>query len=43
MRLLVGAAVLEALEGMSMQYPKVTKERTAELKGYREQLVGEDG
>lgn len=39
MRLIVASAVLEALEGMDMFYPKVSKERVQVLKKYRQQLV----
>jgi PPK2 family polyphosphate:nucleotide phosphotransferase len=41
MRLIVGAAVLEALDGMDMAYPEVSAERAQALQGYREKLAGD--
>ena len=39
MRLIVAQAVLEALEGMDMSYPEVSKKQAQALKKYRKQLV----
>ena len=39
MRLIVAHAVLEALEGMDMAYPEISKERAQALKKYRKALV----
>jgi PPK2 family polyphosphate:nucleotide phosphotransferase len=41
MRLIVAQAVLDALDGMDMDYPQVSEERVAELQGYRKQLLGD--
>ena len=41
MRLIVASAVLEALNGMDMEYPSVTPERLEELQAYREQLIND--
>jgi PPK2 family polyphosphate:nucleotide phosphotransferase len=41
MRLIVGAAVLEALQGMDMAFPVVSEERARALQGYREKLAGD--
>lgn len=41
MRLIVATAVLEALEGMDMDYPRVTPRRMEELQAYRTQLLDE--
>lgn len=41
MRLIVATAVLEALEGMDMNYPSLTPERLEELQTYREQLIND--
>lgn len=39
MRLIVASAVLEALNGMDMRYPEVSKARRKELGKYRKQLL----
>ena len=39
MRLIVAQAVLEALQGLDMAYPEVSKERAQALKQYRKALV----
>ena len=39
MRLIVASAVLEALNGMEMQYPTVSEARAAELQRYRQRLL----
>jgi PPK2 family polyphosphate:nucleotide phosphotransferase len=41
MRLIVAQAVLDALEGMDMEYPQVSEERVAELQQYRALLQQE--
>jgi len=41
MRLIVAQAVLDALDGMDMDYPQVSEERVAELQSYRKQLLGD--
>lgn len=41
MRLIVARAVLEALQGMDMDYPEVSAERAKELQGYRSRLLAE--
>lgn len=41
MRLLVGAAVLNAMQDMNMAYPSLTDEQTAALEGYRKALLSD--
>jgi PPK2 family polyphosphate:nucleotide phosphotransferase len=41
MRLVVAQAVLEALEGMNVTYPRVSDERRSMLEQYREQLAAD--
>lgn len=41
MRLIVATAVLEALEGMDMNYPEVSPARSEELQHYRQQLLAD--
>jgi PPK2 family polyphosphate:nucleotide phosphotransferase len=42
-RLVVGAAVVDALEGLDLRYPKVDKKKRAELAAARELLMQERG
>jgi polyphosphate kinase 2 (PPK2 family) len=41
MRLVVAQAVLEALEGMNVTYPRVSDERRSMLEQYRQQLAAD--
>ena len=41
MRLIVGAAVLEAFDDMDMEYPELDDAQQQALQGYRTQLLEE--
>jgi hypothetical protein len=41
-RILVASAVIQALDSMNLEYPKVSKEKIAELEKVKQELLAEE-